>query len=122
MPHVRSADAAVHRTPNATMRTLAAPSVGATELAVWEVTMTGGQAGPPHRVDHEQVWVVLSGGLCLHLGAEILRVGAGDSVILPAEEERRVVAEADVRALVSSVASPMVQTQDGAERPLPWAV
>jgi len=61
MPLVRSSSAALHKTPNAVMRTLAAPSTGATELAVWEVSMTAGQAGPAHRVNREQVWVVLLG-------------------------------------------------------------
>jgi quercetin dioxygenase-like cupin family protein len=122
MPLVRSASAALHTTPNAVMRTLAAPSVGSTELAVWEVTMTAGQAGPPHRVDHEQVWVLVEGALSVHVGAEILQVSAGDAAILRADDERRVVADGNVRALVSSVAAPRVHTPDGGDRPLPWAV
>lgn len=122
MPHVRFTSAAVHTTPHAVMRTLAAPSVGATELAVWEVTMTDGQAGPPHRVDHEQVWTVLQGALSVHLGPETWSVSAGDAAILPAHDERRVVAHGDVRALVSSVAAATVRTQASDARPLPWAV
>jgi len=122
MPLVRSSSAALHKTPNAVMRTLAAPSTGATELAVWEVSMTAGQAGPAHRVNREQVWVVLLGALSVHLEAETLRVGAGDAAILPADDERRVVADSEVRALVSSGAAPMVQTRDGGDRPLPWAI
>ncbi len=124
MPLVRSTAAAVHATPNAVMRTLAAPSVGAAELAVWEVSMSDGQAGPSHRVDHEQVWVVLQGSLSIGLdaGIETLRVGAGDAAILPAKCERRVVADGDVRALVSSVTPATVNTEDGGRRPLPWAV
>lgn len=122
MPLIHSASAARHETPNAVMRTLAAPSVGATELAVWEVTMTAGQAGPPHRVDHEQVWVVLQGALSVRVGPDTLEVGTGDTVILPANHERQVVADGDVRALVSSVAGPTVHTQEGGDRPLPWAI
>jgi len=121
MPLVLSISAAVHETPNAVMRTLAAPSVGATELAVWEVAMTDGQAGPAHSVDHEQVWVVLQGALSVHLGEETLQVGPGDAAILPVGDERRIVAEGDVRALVSSMAAPTVRTQDGGQRALPWA-
>jgi len=121
MPLVLSNSAAVHETPNAVMRTLAAPSVGAIELAVWEVAMSDGQAGPPHSVDHEQVWVVLQGALSVHLGEETLQVGPGDAAILPADDERRIVAVGDVRALVSSMAAPSVRTQVGGRRALPWA-
>ena len=122
MPLVLSNSAAVHETPNAVMRTLAAPSVGAIELAVWEVAMTDGQAGPTHSVDHEQVWVVLHGALSVHLGDETtLQVGPGDAAILPAGDERRIVAGGNVRALVSSMAAPSVHTQDGGRRALPWA-
>ena len=121
MPLVRSAAATVHTTPNAIMRTLAAPSVGAAELAVWEVAMSDGQAGPSHRVDHEQVWVVLQGALSVHLGEETLQVGLGDAAILPAGDERRIVAGGDILALVSSMAAPSVHTQDGGRRALPWA-
>ncbi len=117
----RADDAPVHATPNATMRTLAAPSLGASALSVWEVTMAAGAAGPAHRVDAEQVWVVLEGQLRVELGGCVLEGEAGDALTLPAGAERRVLAATAARALVSSPAAPAVATEDGGARPLPWA-
>src|ERR687898_597866 len=45
----------IFETPNAVMRTLAAPSLGSSDLAVWTVEMRAGQAGPPHRAEHDEV-------------------------------------------------------------------
>ena len=53
-------------TPNAVMCTLAAPSLGTADLAVWTVEMRAGQAGPLHTADQEQVWVMLAGALAIN--------------------------------------------------------
>lgn len=106
----------MHETPNAVMHTLAAPSTGASELAVWTVEMTAGQSGPVHSAEHEQVWVVLEGALSVS-GVEH---GAGETVVIAAGEERQIVAVEDARALVASRGGGTVTTADGT-RPLPWA-
>lgn len=118
---VLAGDATVHATPNATMRTLAAPSLGAAKLSVWEVAMTAGAAGPAHAADAEQVWVVLEGRLHVELDGRVLEPTAGDALTLPAGVERRVRATTDARALVSSAAASTVTTGAGGSQPLPWA-
>jgi quercetin dioxygenase-like cupin family protein len=110
-----------HETPNAVMRTLAAPSVGSTELSVWEVVMRAGQAGPAHAVDREQVWTVLEGDLVVAVAGDSYAVGPGDTVRLAAGAMRRIAAASDVRAIVASPAAPIVTTPEGEARPLPWA-
>jgi quercetin dioxygenase-like cupin family protein len=104
----------MHETPNAVMHTLAAPSTGTAELALWTVEMRAGQAGPVHTADREQVWVVLDGTLAVNGEAQ---TGA---VVIAAGAERRIEARTDVRALVASRAPVRVTTAAG-ERPLPWA-
>lgn len=104
----------IHETPNAVMRTLAAPSTGTTGLAVWTVEMRAGQAGPPHTADQEQVWVVLEGTLTIN-GVEHTA-----TTVIAAGTERRIEARSDVTALVASRAPVTVATEAGA-RPLPWA-
>ncbi len=106
----------IFETPNAVMRTLAAPSLGSSELAVWTVEMRAGQAGPVHRAEHEQVWVVLEGTLAVN-GAEH---GAGDAIVIGAGEQRRIEAPEAARALVCSRGGATVTTERGT-RPLPWA-
>lgn len=110
-----------HETPNAVMRTFAAPSLGASELSVWEVAMTAGQRGPQHTVDREQVWIVLEGELRVQFGGQDVTVRAGDALRLPPDTPRRVAATLSARALVASPAAPMVTTAEGKTRPLPWA-
>jgi quercetin dioxygenase-like cupin family protein len=103
-------------TPNAVMQTLASPSAGSKELAVWTVEMRAGQAGPEHTADREQVWVVLEGKLAVN-GTE---VGPGTAIVVPADVERQVTAPEAVRALVASLGGASVTTAEGT-RPLPWA-
>lgn len=110
-----------HETPNAVMRTLASPSLGASELSVWEVVMDAGQCGPVHHVDLEQVWTLLSGDLRVEVNDEVLTLREGDTVCLPAHASRQITAAADMRAVVASPAGPHVTTPDGVTRPLPWA-
>ena len=104
----------MHETPNAVMHTLAAPSTGTTDLAVWTVEMRAGQQGPLHTADQEQVWVILEGTLAIN-GEPVT-----GTATIPADAERRIEAATDARALVASRAPITVATGEGA-RPLPWA-
>ena len=106
----------IFETPNAVMRTLAAPSLGSADLAMWTVEMRAGQAGPPHRAEHEQVWVVLDGTLAV----DDVDHAAGECVVIAAGAERRISAPEPVRALVASRGGGTVTTAEGT-RPLPWA-
>lgn len=106
----------MHATPNAVMHTLAAPSTGTTDLAVWTVEMRAGQSGPVHRAEHEQVWVVLDGALAVN-GTEHR---AGETIVIAARDERQITAPEDVHALVASHGGGTVLTAEGS-RPLPWA-
>ena len=121
MPLVTAAQTVVHETPNAVMTTVAAPSLGAAQLAAWEVRMRPGQRGPEHTSDREQVWVVLEGAAEIDLGGERVVAGAGDTAILPAGAPRTVTAPEGLRALVATTAGARVRTAQGGERPLPWA-
>jgi hypothetical protein len=57
MEHVvKRADARITSTPNATMTTLASPTLGATDgRSLWVVDMTAGATGPMHIFDTEQI-------------------------------------------------------------------
>ena len=70
-------------TPNAVMTTLASPTLGGARQALWRVDMTGGQAGPLHAFDVEQVWTVLGGGASVQLDDAAITIGAGDTIVLP---------------------------------------
>lgn len=117
---IEAAATRVHETPNATMTTYAAPSLGSSELAVWRVEMKPGSGGPPYSADHEQVWVVLEGEATITLDGEALRARPGDAVVLPATAKRVIEAPAGLIALVATAAGCAVSTDQG-RRTLPWA-
>jgi len=119
--HVTAADAPRYETPNAVMRTLAAPSLGASDLSVWEVVMRAGQRGPEHQVDREQVWTVLEGELRVDADGEALPLRAGETLRLAPGTPRRISADTDARAVVASPAGSIVTTAEGGSRALPWA-
>jgi quercetin dioxygenase-like cupin family protein len=117
-----AADAPRHETPNAVMRTLGAPSLGGSDLSVWEVAMRAGQRGPVHAVDREQVWTMVSGELRVEIDGETFVAGPGDALRLAPGAQRQIEALTDARAVVASPASPSVTTADGGTRGLPWAM
>jgi quercetin dioxygenase-like cupin family protein len=78
--------------------------------------MRPGQSGPAHSADREQVWVVLEGRLTVNDREH----EAGETIVIPAGEQRRISAPAAVKALVASHGGATVTTADGT-RPLPWA-
>ena len=98
---VRAGERRRCETPNATMTTLASPTLGATaSLSMWQVEMAAGAQGPRHVFDSEQVWTVLEGQLAAVVAGEENELRAGDTVVLPAGAERQLSATTDVRMLV----------------------
>ena len=98
----------MHQTPNAVMHTLAAPSTGTSDLAVWTVEMRAGQTGPAaHR--RSGAGVGDPRGHAARSTASRSRVRA----TIPAGAERRIEARTDARALVASRAPITVATGDG---------
>ena len=120
MPVVRNADARRMSTPNATMTTLASPTLGNARAALWRVEMVPGSSGPLHSFDVEQLWTVLDGAATVELDGEPLAVGPGDTVVMPAGLPRRVHADptAGFTALVTAPGGALA-TAPGAEPVLP---
>jgi quercetin dioxygenase-like cupin family protein len=97
------------------MTTLASPAQGGAGHAVWRIDMRPGQAGPRHAIDTEQVWTVLDGGATVELDGEVLTVGPGDTLIMPADAPRRVTADPVAGFAAIAVAPPGTRayTPDG---------
>lgn len=109
-------------TPNAVMTTLASPTLGSTrQLALWRVRMEGGQSGPLHVFDSEQVWTVLDGRMRVTVDGKAVDLEPGDTVVLPADAERRVEAsDGPLDALVAGVAGARAHTQEREPTTPPW--
>jgi quercetin dioxygenase-like cupin family protein len=88
-------------TPNATMTTLASPTLGTTiGISLWQVEMLAGARGPEHVFDSEQAWTVIEGELAVTVASEVATLGPGDTIVLPAGTTRQVQPRSDARALV----------------------
>ncbi|MFF1908833.1 cupin domain-containing protein [Kitasatospora sp. NPDC058218] len=102
MSVVRSTEARRTETPNAAMTTLASPTQGGTGLAMWHVDMVPGREGPLHAMSTEQIWTFLTGDATVDLAGEVLTVGAGDTLVLPADAARQVRTDSGFTAVVAS--------------------
>lgn len=102
---IRSGETRRTQTPNAVMTTLASPTQGDSQQAVWRVEMTPGHSGPLHGIDAVQVWTVLDGGASIEAGTSTTTLGPGDTIVLPADVARRITAH-DTAGLVAVVAAP----------------
>ncbi|MDG4832184.1 cupin domain-containing protein [Solwaraspora sp. WMMD1047] len=90
MPVIRHAESRRTETPNAVMTTLASPTQGGTDQAVWRVDMRAGQSGPPHAIDTTQIWTVLAGAATVDLADAAVTIEPGDTLVIPADVPRRV--------------------------------
>jgi len=115
MPVIRRAESRQTQTPAAVMTTLASPMQGGAGQALWRVDMEPGRAGPLHAIDTEQVWTVLDGQAGVELGGEEFRVGAGDTLVMPADVPRRVSTspETGFAAIVAAPAGTRAYPLDG---------
>jgi quercetin dioxygenase-like cupin family protein len=88
-------------TPAGVMTTHASPTLGSTaDLSMWEVEMMQGVSGPRHAFDSEQIWTVLEGEVSVHIAGNTEVLGRGDTVVIPPELERQIVARTEARLLV----------------------
>lgn len=113
----------VRTTPNATMTTLGSPTCGETSgLSVWRVEMADGASGPPHVVDRDQVWTVLSGALKVEADGASATLEAGESAVLTAGVVRQVTARGATEAIAAGDGSSVVRVpgEDGDRGTPPW--
>jgi quercetin dioxygenase-like cupin family protein len=121
VPVIRRAETRRTTTPNAVMTTLASPTLGSADSALWQVEMLPGQTGPVHTFDRQQVWTALDGGATIELDGDQLTIRPGDTVILPVGAFRRVLADPDTgfTAIVTAAAGARASLPDGTDRGVP---
>ena len=127
MPVVRTSETRRSQTPAATMTTLASPTLGAAGRPVWRVDVAAGTpSGPLHVIDVEQIWTFIDGGAEVALAGEKFPVRAGDTLVVPADAERQVTADAEAgfSAIVTAPAGGRAWTlpREGDGIVPPWTV
>ncbi|GAA1018531.1 cupin [Acrocarpospora pleiomorpha] len=77
------AGAPVFEQPGTTIHSLAVPSRGSKELAVWSLEFAPGARSPEHSIDREEVFVVQAGRLVATIDGVAHEAEAGDALIIP---------------------------------------
>ena len=86
MPVSSLAQAQAFQRSGFTFRSLAVPSTGTRELAVWTVEVAPGAQSELHSVDREEVLVVQEGNLSMTEPDRVVHAGPGDALIVPAHQ------------------------------------
>ncbi len=69
---------------DATFRSLAVPSRGSAQFAIWALELAPGMSGDAHSLDCEEVLVIHRGRISAVIGTQEIEAGPGDAVIVPA--------------------------------------
>jgi mannose-6-phosphate isomerase-like protein (cupin superfamily) len=87
MPVLTAPGAPTHEVPGCSFTSLATPSRGATDTAVWKVEMLPGTPATPHSLTREEVFVVLEGTASVRIAGADGQAGPGDAIVVPAGVE-----------------------------------
>ena len=116
-------DAPEYALGDAVFRSLAVPSRGSTELAVWALDLAPGMNGEAHSLDREEVLVIHSGWISATIGTEEVQAGPGDAIIVPPHTSLslRNATEEPVRATAITSAGMQARLGDRTITP-PWSL
>ncbi|MBA2520498.1 MAG: cupin [Chloroflexia bacterium] len=117
---IRAADARQTRTPNATMTTLASPTLsGPTTISLWRVAIAAAAEGPVHAFDSEQIWTLLAGRATFTVNGTRIELAAGDTIQIAGLAERRLAAVTDAEFLVCGRSDATVTTPTNTQPMIP---
>ncbi|MGC4190182.1 MAG: hypothetical protein QM589_02985 [Thermomicrobiales bacterium] len=109
---IRVADTRRTETPNATMTTLASPTLGGTaSLSLWRVEFAAGASGPLHTFDSEQIWTLESGTAACIAGEMRYDLATGDTIAIAADIPRQFSSSAGARFLVCGHANAVARAE-----------
>jgi mannose-6-phosphate isomerase-like protein (cupin superfamily) len=87
MPVLHAPKTPTHELPGTRFTSLATPSRGATDTAVWKVEILPRTPATPHSLTREEVFVVLQGTASVRLAGREEVARAGDAIVVPAETD-----------------------------------
>ncbi len=105
-----------------TITSLAAPSRGAHEAALFRIEVPAGGGLPAHHHDHLDVFAVESGSGTFHIDDESFELSAGDSAVVPTGAIHFLEAGDDGATIVVTMlaGTKLVRADDGSELVPPW--
>jgi quercetin dioxygenase-like cupin family protein len=121
MPVERSHEHPTHDLGGNTITSLAAPSRGSTEVALFRTEVPPGGGLPRHHHDHLDVFTVERGGAEFSIGEERFTVAPGDSVVVPIGRWHHLEAGPDGATItVAMLGGTKLVREDGSETVPPW--
>jgi mannose-6-phosphate isomerase-like protein (cupin superfamily) len=111
-----------HDLGGARFTSLATPSRGSTETAVWRVDIVAGTEATPHRLTREEVFVVLAGRAVVSLDGVESSADTGDAIVVPPDVDFSLVnaGHDDLRLVCCLPVGGQAVTAQGTFTP-PWA-
>ena len=116
--------APTHELPGAKFTSLATPSMGSADTAVWEVRLAPGHAPTPHHLTRQEVFIIISGTGHATLAGSDLPLAAGDALVVPPETRFAIEAtgEDDLVALCCLPVGGQAVMGDAEPFTPPWAL
>jgi mannose-6-phosphate isomerase-like protein (cupin superfamily) len=124
MSVVRTANAPTFTADGFRFTGLTAPSRGAEELCTWRLEIEPHAKSEAHWLDHEEVFILLSGTITVSVAGENVELHAGDALSVPARSLLQLThtGEVTAHAVVCLPARTLATMADGREIGTPpWA-
>lgn len=124
MPVIRYTEGATHELPGTRFTSIATPSLGSSETALWNVEIEPGTAATPHVLTREEIFVVLDGVASVSLDGTTSRATAGDAIAVPPSTELVLANGGDVplRLMCCLPVGGQAKVGDGDPFTPPWAM
>lgn len=113
-----------HDIGGARFTSLATPSRGSSDTAVWVVELDPGTPPSPHELTREEVFVVLSGRAVVQLDGQEHEAAPGDAIVVPKDTPFALAAAGPepLRAVVCFPVGGQARYPEGDEFTPPWAL
>ncbi len=123
MPVLTAPPAPTHDLGGARFTSLATPTRGSTDTAVWRVEILPGTPATPHSLTREEVFVVLAGAATVRIAGVDETAGAGDAIVVPPGVEFELANATDepLTLLCCLPVGGQARTADGGTFTPPWA-
>jgi len=123
MPVLRAPAVPTHELGGARFTSLATPSRGSTDTAVWSVEIAPGTPATPHSLTREEVFVVMEGTASVRIAGRADEALAGDAIVVPAglEFELANAGDGPLRLVCCLPVGGQGRLADGSTFVPPWA-
>lgn len=123
MPVIPSPAAPTHDIGSARFTSLATPSRGSSDTAVWMVEIDPGTPANPHQLTREEVFVVIEGEATVTIDGADSTARAGDAIVVPAGLDFGIAngTSEPLRLVCCFPVGGQARTPDGATFTPPWA-